>query len=175
MVDIKNGEITLVCENKVASAIYKVIRTQFDDYALACSGGLFFAKYEPSLKKFVKAPDFFLSDHLVTQVHEVSSNMFAVGIWGVPWVGLVDKRRSTLIKMECPLEDETQCTDLLLLPGFNYRTFPFLLMRNSKAINLVNLANFSVHRLLTQPNQAGSFQKTVLHVQRAFESTEEEV
>ena len=101
--------------------------------------------------------------------------MFAVGIWGSPWVGLVDKRRKTLVKMECPLEDETQCTDLILLPGFNLRSFPFLLTRNSKAINLVNLANFSVHRLLMQQNQAGSFQKTVLNVDRQLGETDEEL
>ena len=116
-----------------------MIRTHFDDYALACSGGLFFATYDARQKQFIKGQDFFLSDHLVTQIHEVSPNMFVVGIWGVPWVGLVDKRRRTLIKIECPIEDETQCTDLILLPGFNYRQFPFILMRNCKALNLVNL------------------------------------
>lgn len=84
----------------------------------------------------------------MTQVHEVTPNIFVVGIWGVPWAGLVDRRRRTLIKMQCPMESETQCTDLVLFPYFNYRTFPFILMRNSKAINLINLANFSVHRLI---------------------------
>ena len=90
-------------------------------------------------------------------------------------MGILDKRRRTLIKMECPLEDETQCTDLVLMPGFNFRTFPFLIARNSKAINLVNLSNFSQHRLLSTPNQAGSFQKTVMHTERAPGSSEEEV
>ena len=66
MVEIRNGVMTIVCENKVASAIYKVIRTQFDDYALACSGGLYFATYDARQKMFIKAPDFFLTDHLVT-------------------------------------------------------------------------------------------------------------
>ena len=39
-------------ENKLTSAIYKVIRTTQDEYALACSGGLYFAKLENGAKKF---------------------------------------------------------------------------------------------------------------------------
>ena len=100
------------------------------------------------MKKFTKSPDFLLSDHVVTQVFEVGSNMFAVGCWGVPWVALVDRAKGTLIKIACPLGDETQCTDLAPLPGFNSQSFPFLLQRNSKAINLVNLATLSMHRLI---------------------------
>ena len=66
MVQLQNAQMSIVCENKVASAIYKVIRTNFDDYALACSGGLFFATYDARQKKFEKSDDFFLTDHLVT-------------------------------------------------------------------------------------------------------------
>lgn len=66
MISIKDGAMTKVAENKVASAIYQVIRTTQDDYALACSGGLFFATYDGRTKKFIKSPDFLLSDHLVT-------------------------------------------------------------------------------------------------------------
>ena len=140
MVSIKDGNMTKIAENKVASAIYKVIRTTQDDYALACSGGLFFASYDHKNKKFIKSPEFLLSDHLITQLHEISPNKFAVGCWGVPWVGIVDKLKRQLVKIECPLGDETQCTDLIRMPGFNTRSFPFLLLRNSKAINLVNVA-----------------------------------
>lgn len=74
---------------------------------MACSGGLFFATYDARLKKFIKSPEFLLTDHLVTQVFEVSPDKFAVGCWGVPWVGLVDKRKRSLVKIECPLADET--------------------------------------------------------------------
>ena len=55
-----------VTENKVASAIYKVLRTSQDDYALACSGGLFFAAYDNRTKKFSKLPEFYMADHVVT-------------------------------------------------------------------------------------------------------------
>ena len=157
MVSVKDGAMTKVAENKVASAIYKVIRTSQDDYALACSSGLFFATYEARQKKFVKSPDFYMSDHLVTQLYEVSPNKFAVGCWGVPYMALIDKHRKTLIKVDCPLSDETQCTDLIPLPGFNAITFPFLVQRNSKAINLVNLSTLTMHRLMMRQNQAGSF------------------
>lgn len=50
------------------------------------------------------------------------------------------------------------------MPGYNSRTFPFLLLRNSKALNLVNLATLSMHRLMMRPNQTGSFEKMVVHV-----------
>ena len=153
MIAIKDGAMIKMAENKVASAIYKVARTSQDDYVLACSGGLFFASYHAGMKKFIKAPDFLLSDHLITQVYEVSPNKFAVGCWGVPWVGIVDKLKRTLIKIECPLDDETQCTDLIPLPNYNPRTFPFLICRNGKAVNLVNLGILSMHRLIMRQNQ----------------------
>ena len=141
-----------VAENKVTSGIYKVIRTTQDDFALACSGGLYFAKLDPIKKVFTLQKDFLLADHLVTQVYEVSPNKFAVGCWGVPWVALVDKVKKTLIKIPCPLPDETQCTDLVPLPDFNLRSFPVLILRNSKAVNLVNLSNLTMHRLLMRHN-----------------------
>ena len=136
-----------VAENKVTSGIYKVVRTTCDEFALACSGGLYFAKLDLNKKLFVLQKDFMLADHLVTQVFEVSANKFVVGCWGVPWVALVDKVKKTLIKIPCPLPDETQCTDLIPLPDFNLRSFPILIHRNSKALNLVNLQNFTMHRL----------------------------
>ena len=92
-----------------------------------------------------------------------------MGCWGVPWIGIVDKLKRSLIKIECPLQDETQCTDLIPLPNFNPVGFPFILIRNSKAVNLVNLATFSMHRLLTRYNQAGSFQKTVINIDKSGE------
>ena len=93
---------------------------------------------------------------------EVAPNKFAVGCWGVPWVALVDKNKRSLVKVNCPLADESQTTDLIKLPGFDLRNFPCLILRNSKAINLVNLANLTMHRLLQKQNQSGSFEKMVL-------------
>ena len=151
-VQIKDNQMVKVAENKVTSGIYKVVRTTQDDFALACSGGLYFAKLDPIKKKFTLQKDFLLADHLVTQVYEVSPNKFAVGCWGVPWVALVDKVKKTLIKIPCPLPDETQCTDLIPLPDFNLRSFPVLILRNSKALNLVNLSNLTMHRLLMRHN-----------------------
>ena len=46
MVSIKDGALTKIAESKIAGAIYKVIRTSQDDYALACSGGLHFVSYD---------------------------------------------------------------------------------------------------------------------------------
>lgn len=85
-------------------------------------------------------------------------------------MALVDKKQRTLVKIECPLSDETQCTDLVPLPGFDIQTFPFLLQRNSKAINLISLASMSMHRLLMIENQTGSFEKLVIDAdERVFE------
>ena len=107
-----------------------------------------------------------MSDHVVTQLYEIGPNRFAAGCWGVPWIAVIDKRKRTLIKVECPLGDETQCTDLLPMPGYNARSFPFLLQRNSKALNIVNLATLSMHRLIMRPNQQGSFEKLVVHADK---------
>ena len=154
--------MTLEAETKVTSAIFKVIKTSNEDLALACSGGLYFAQYDSAWKKFSVSADFLLVDHLITQLVEVSAGKFAVGCWGVPCVGLVDKKQRTLVKIDCPMQDETQCTDLIALPGFDMRTFPFLVQRNCKTINLINLANLSMHRLFKSENQSGSFEKLVV-------------
>lgn len=166
LIEIKNNQMMKVAENKITGAIFKVIRTTSDDYALACSGGIFFAIYDGRTKEFVKQPDFFMSDHVITQICEIGPNRFAAGCWGVPWVAIIDKRLKTLIRIECPLSDETQCTDLIPLPGFSMHTLPLLLQRNSKALNLVNLATLTMHRLIIRPNQQGSHQKTVIHIDR---------
>ena len=75
----------------------------------------------------------------------------------MPWVGLVDRIHKTLIKIECPSPDEIQCTDLTPLPGFNPQSFPFLVQRNAKAVNLVDLGGFFMHTLLVGENQSGAF------------------
>lgn len=47
MVSIKDdGSMTKEAENKVTSAIFKIVKTSSDEFALACSGGLYFARYE---------------------------------------------------------------------------------------------------------------------------------
>ena len=51
MVEVSNeGELTLITENKVTDAIFKIIKTKANaqeaEFALACSGGLYFARYE---------------------------------------------------------------------------------------------------------------------------------
>ena len=130
--------------------------------ALACSGGLYFARYEAPWKRFTVQADFLLTDHLITQVVEVAPETFAVGLWGVAWVGLVDKKQRALFKIDCPTADETSCTDLVPLPGFNAQSFPFLIQRNNKALNLVNLKSLSMHRLVENENQPGSFEKLVI-------------
>ena len=61
-----DGNMTLEAENKVTSAIFKVIKTSGEDLALACSGGLYFAQYDSSWKKFSVSSDFLLVDHLIT-------------------------------------------------------------------------------------------------------------
>ena len=48
-----NGQLVKQVENKVTSAIFKVIKTSQDEFALACSGGLYFARYESPWKKFI--------------------------------------------------------------------------------------------------------------------------
>jgi len=67
MVSIKDdGSMTKEAENKVTSAIFKIIKTSSDEFALACSGGLYFARYESPWKRFIVSSDFLLVDHLIT-------------------------------------------------------------------------------------------------------------
>ena len=59
-------QLVLLAENKVAGAIYKVIRTTQDDFALACSNGCYFATYEPMYKKFTLQKQVILQGDLLT-------------------------------------------------------------------------------------------------------------
>ena len=69
---IKDNQMVKVAENKLTSGIYKVVRTTQDDFALACSGGLYFAKLDLMKHEFILKKDregkddFLLADHLVT-------------------------------------------------------------------------------------------------------------
>ena len=69
---IKDNQMVKVAENKLTSGIYKVVRTTQDDFALACSGGLYFAKLDLMKREFTLKKDregkddFLLADHLVT-------------------------------------------------------------------------------------------------------------
>lgn len=171
MMDVQDqGIITKEAENKVTGAIFKVIKTSVDDFALACSGGLYFARYDSQNKRFTIAEDFLLSDHLVTQICEVAMNKFLVGIWGVPWVGYVDKTQKLLVKLNCPSDSETQCTDLATLPGFDINAFPYMIQRSSKAVNLINLSSMTMHKLLWSENQSGSFEKLAIDLSSSSEN-----
>ena len=103
----KDRNLVKESEEKLTNAIFKVIKTSGGEVALACSGGLYFARYDNQMKKFVISSDFLLMDHLVTQIVEVDTNKFVVGLWGVSWVGFVNKEQRTLVKIACPATDET--------------------------------------------------------------------
>lgn len=69
----EQGTLIKVAENKVTDAIFKVIKTRgpANEFALACSGGLFFARYEKistrkGKTKFIIAQDFLLANLIVT-------------------------------------------------------------------------------------------------------------
>ena len=69
----ESGILVKVAENKVADAIYKVIKTKgpSNEFAMACSGGLFFVRYEKvsnraNQTKFIVSSDFMLADLIIT-------------------------------------------------------------------------------------------------------------
>lgn len=103
-----------------------------------------------------------LSDQIVTQVFEVAPNKFLCGIWGEAAAYLCVKGEKTAIKINCPTSEETQCTDLVEVPEFNFKSNPYVLMRNNKALNLIDVANLKIHRLTLTDNQRGSTPKLCL-------------
>jgi len=93
-----------------------------------------------------------LADQIVTQVFEVSPNKFLCGVWGEAAAYLCVKGEKTAIKINCPSADETQCTDLVEVPDFNAKSNPYVILRNNKAINLVDTVNLKIHRLTLTTN-----------------------
>jgi len=100
-----------------------------------------------------------LNENMVMQIVEYAPGKLACGIWGEPFVALVTRGDTKSQKLRYPNKDETQCTDLIPVPNFDYKLNPYLLLRNCKSINLVDIKNFKVSRLLSSPNQKGSFPK----------------
>jgi hypothetical protein len=71
---------------------------------------------------------------------EVGEGSFLVGCWGFSFLAICNKHSEKVTKISMSSTDETQCTDLLLLPGFNPTSFPFALTRSNKGLGLVDLA-----------------------------------
>ena len=93
-----------------------------------------------------------MADQIVTQVFEVSPNKFLCGVWGEAAAYLCVKGEKTAIKINCPSADETQCTDLVEVSDFNAKSNPYVILRNNKAINLVDTVNLKIHRLTLTTN-----------------------
>ncbi len=51
------------------------------------------------------------------------------------------------MKIRCPIADESQCTDIIAVPEYDLRMNPYLIVRNCKAINLLDLRNLKLTRL----------------------------
>lgn len=96
--------------------------------------------------------DYQLADQIVTQVVEISPNRFICGVWGEAVAYLCIKDKNTAIKLNCPSVEETQCTDLFEVPDFNPKSNPYLIMRNNKAINLIDTVNLKIYRLALSIN-----------------------
>lgn len=95
----KNG-LAILSEQKVADAIYKVIRTFSGDFALACSNGLYFASFDPQTRSFqLNEKKVLLQGQLLTQVCEAAPNKFVIGSWSAPWVAYVDRKSGTHVKI----------------------------------------------------------------------------
>ena len=123
-----------------------------DEIAIAAATGLYFCQYDSIQKAFQMQQEYQLADLIVTQVFEVSPNRFLCGVWGEAAAYLCVKGEKTAIKINCPSLEETQCTDLVEVPDFNAKSNPYLIMRNNKAINLIDTANMKIYRLALTPN-----------------------
>ena len=80
-------------------------------------------------------------------------------MWGEAAAYICIKGDKTAIRINCPSADETQCTDLVEVPDFNAKGNPYLIMRNNKAINLVDTVNLKIYRLALTSNQRGTVPK----------------
>ena len=83
----------------------------------------------------------------MTQLFEISQNKFLCGIWGESAAYICTKGEQTAIKLNCPTAEETQCTDILPVPDFNPKSNPYLIMRNNKGFNLVDVGQLKIHKL----------------------------
>ena len=70
-----------------------------------------------------------------------------VGIWGEAFVAFINRADRETVKIRCPVADESQCTDIIAVPEYDLRMNPYLIVRNCKAINLLDLRNLKLARL----------------------------
>ena len=83
-------------------------------------------------------------------------------MWGEAAAYLCIKGEKTAIRINCPSSEETQCTDLVEVPDFNAKSNPYLIMRNNKAINLIDTVNMKIYRLALTSKQRGTVPKMSL-------------
>ena len=106
-VKLENSSLVKLCEVKVLSGIYHVMKTTNGEFALASQSGLYFCQYSSIEQNFTLQKDFYLADYIVTQVVEVAPNKFAAGIWGEAFVALVNRGDRSTVKIRCQMADET--------------------------------------------------------------------
>ena len=103
--------------------------------------------------------DYYLSESIVTCVMEVAPGKFVAGVWGEAFVAFIQRNGRLMSKIKCPMPTETQCTDLLPVPDFDFRVNPFILVRNCRAVNLLDLKNMQLIRLSQIPNHNSAYSK----------------
>lgn len=157
--------MTIIVQARVLSGIYKLVSTLNGEIAIAASTGLYFCKYDPVYKKFDLKQEFLLQEYIITAVYEVAPGHFFCGIWehafGVICAQGTPSNKS--IKIQMPNQNETQCTDVIAVPDFDYKQNPFLFTRTNNAISLVDIGCHKVYLLCKVKNQKSSYEKMKLY------------
>ena len=88
-------------------------------------------------------------------------------LWCEPFIIIVNRNDQSTLKVRYPQSggmEDTQCTDLLGVPMFDGKENPYIFLRTSKAISLLDLKSLSMYNLLVAQNQSGSHGKMFINI-----------
>ena len=132
-------------EKLIDKNISKVVRTTRNDFALGTESGVYFCTFKDSFK-LLGEPILPGSD--VTELSEFALDQFVVGQWSANDFLIFDRQKPKEPKtLKQPLWCNALCTDLVPLPGYHPKSFPYYLSKTMRSLNLIDFKERKVHVL----------------------------
>lgn len=128
-------------QNMETSSIFAMIQREGKNEIIFCGKGLHFGKVEVNTtENFVlQMQESYLTDYKVLRAVEINSNQLAVCLSENENIHIFDRKLKKTVRQ---ISNHSGCTgfwEIVKLPGFNYLTYPFLLVMDQYALKLLNV------------------------------------
>lgn len=141
--------------------ISKVVVTSLKDLAIGTSKGVAFVKDDLAMTQ----EPVMLQEKNITELSEYKPGEFVVGLWSESGYYLLSRYEQKAQQLKEPLWCNHLCTDLVRLPGYDVKAFPFYFAKTLRSISLIDFAAQQVHTLVEladMPTECYSYNKLVV-------------